>query len=356
MAIVIKRQPNEFDFIGNDIYFRLGGSAYANDVATSSVTTLARRRIVSGISNPELTAGQKIRFSFLDLEVEILFVSDPNDSGCQIFPGTGTHIITELKRNYLLGRYYTITGNDAYLIFTSKDKPGTPISVDLTDCPAYGLLSNVQGNDYHVRNKQYRVYSALFLESGVDAFELKNEMFTDVNSLGETTVLVSGLLRKMMDVHAVPNIYENIPRVTYTAKKYHVQFAEYYDNVIRRLTVSATKYAVPGKIPVLSHKLFNYSGWIQTHKCFLTNVKSPVFTTYRAEQYLYFLSEKERNNLFVVADITYTTGETETREIFAINRIKKGEIMCIPAGIMHCGIHRDNKIIKSYGITLRARV
>lgn len=349
MAITLKKLPKEIDFAGNDIYYICKGNAYANDVTASSVTILRR---VHG-----LTVGQKIVFSFMDIVVEIRFVSSPDDSGTQILaPNTGTNIIIELKKNYQLNKYYNITGNDLNIVFTSKDKPGSIINVDLSSCQAYSLQSSVAGNDYLVRNKQYKIFSALYLQSGIDTFELKNEMFTDVNNLGESTIVINGILNKMLDDHLPPYSYENRPRITYSAKKYYVQFAEYYNKTVRQLTTTGVRLALPGKIPVLAHKTFDYIAWMQLHQCFLSNVKSSIFTTYRAEQYLYYLCEKDKTNLYVVADIIYVGDSTESKELFTIPSIKKGEIICIPAGIMHSGVHRDGRIVKAYRITLKQRV
>ena len=57
--------------------------------------------------------------------------------------------------------------------------------------------------------------------------------------------------------------------------------------------------------------------------------------------------------MYVEAKIQYTTGEIETKTLFTIARIAKGETICIPSGVLHSGIHREDRIIDSYTILLK---
>lgn len=365
MAVIISRQPPEIDFTGNDIYFRVKGNSYANDITTSSCVSLLKdnRSVSIGTigsahttsANP-ITAGQKMVISFNDISVEISFVLSPDESGNQIgINRTMQQIVEDLKQNYFLNKYYIITGSDQYLIFTSREKPGIAPIIDLSNCPSFRFANSTTGAPYLVRGKQYKVYSSLYIQSGVDSYSLVNEMFNDVNNVGLTEIVISGILKKLFDQHVLPTIYRSTPYISFVAKKYYMEFAESFEKNIRKLQKSTVRYAIPGKIPNLNHASYNYQSWLLSNARFLTNITYKIFTTYRAEQYLYFLADKDRLSLTVYADIIFTDESATRKTLFSIASVKKGEVLCIPAGVMHSGVHTINKVVKEYTISLFMR-
>lgn len=351
MAITINRQPPEIDFTGNDIYYHVKGNSYANDVTSSSVATLTFEHSTQGVR--AITAGQKLIISFNDIKVEITFVSSPDESGNQIsIYHTIQQIAEDLKQNYYLNKYYIITCSTTKLIFTSKDKPGVAPTFDLSQCSGLLFHSSITGSDYLVRGKNFKIHSSLYIQSGVDSFTIVNEMSTAVDTFGVSTIVVSGLLKKLLDVHQLPIIYSNSVAISHRTKKYYLEFAEFYDNKVRKLNKSVVRHAIAGKIPNLNHANYNYQTWLTANRRFLTNIDYTIFTTYKAEQYLYFLADIDRSALKVFADIEYTNGNVEHRQLYSFPLLKKGEVLCIPAGVVHSGIHINGSIVKEYAINL----
>ncbi len=278
----------------------------------------------------------------------------PDNSGVQFHDNTLNQALndwvalltTDLKKNYLIARYYDVTVDGAAITITAKAK-GSDYSQEFTagagiDCTADE--TNKTGVDQSIR-EFYAVVALLFIEG-----ELVKEMLLNVDNDGLAETDISEYLKAYVSQdfqwpESDANfIYDRSAAIV----PFYLRYGEKWgDDDYRSMTLSSTYYAMHGGVSWMQQAKYNSdtsSYWAKLcyNKYFLSWAPLTRYIGPAEPVKLYFVNHTAATTLKLKAKL-YTASTNSTITVDTIAAADKGmyEFVLSPAKVNYAGLSTE---------------
>jgi hypothetical protein len=251
MALTLVKQPPIVSLFGNDILFRINTDNQYEWPGVKAIYTL------------EWSEGDAIldhfNISFNYESIDFVCAAEPDGSGEQYkayVSGSLADWVEEqveyFKANYLLSRDYDISFNpvDSKIYLEARNTGSVYNPVLSTSSSNVTLTENTEGEDATLR-ELYEMMVRVWLNTGSE-FEIIGEDRRPVDEDGNVNFFIQDYFKPFFDfLFTWPEESDNlIVQQSLQKKAFYIEYAEFYDEKVRRLypTSGATTYVMPGMI------------------------------------------------------------------------------------------------------------
>ena len=263
MSASIVEQPFIFDFVNNNLIFKLTGTP----ISVTGRKAVTRYKINA---MPQANHYLMISYGTKAFEFIVKTTTSALQAPFEIFRYSSlselkTELETKIAKNYYIARDFNVTVSDTLEItFTAKQNGGNTVTLQSTDSSAnIQLLSTTTGVEM-VEKAGYRIFAKLEVTrivGGVTKTEQTPEILLHVDSDNRVSLPLSLLCSYLtaVDIPA-PNESFAARSLKYALLKYRLVYSDYFNDTIQVLQYSDERYLVNGEMSE-SYRGINISDW-----------------------------------------------------------------------------------------------
>lgn len=299
--------------------------------------------------------------------IQFTAVNTPDDSGVQVhtYDGVSDHntyidlLASDIRRNYLLGTNYDITGYQwgvTYLVLLIAKEVG--VKYEITTAVSnqdINAVSSFAGLDTDTReNFEIRVDVLVEEEYGSDSFEKVASTAITPNKQQIADYDFSPIISAYPETHLPTVGSSSVIVASKMVKRFKYRYAEAWGVPlsVRALTESDIYYTLPG---ALSKEAFAqesfYNDFLVNQKRFLCSRLPTKELSTEQDEFLYFMLTTPTTLLHIKGRLHYTDGTAEIVTIHGVADTEENNIYIIPVGYQIVKQKLDRfKTLESYDV------